>query len=487
WLQMAEAARMRREELLRKWSEAMSFRNRRVLKRALGTWRKAADSKALAAGGSYEKVQMKLATMHCRNLYIRRAFEHLRDCWDLQQRLHCWEEEAPPKLVVACLIKWKDRLVQKQGSATRLAVDKAEQATTNNALRRTLRCWRQQASLRKREQFFLQWRRERTVRESVHVWRLQTVEKKYTERQQKHSPIKQSLVRWRDAAGSQRRERDCVIEKDSMLRKQLLGWRALTQQTRNQESQADVLRMRSLLYTSFDHLFDGIQARQTANDQALRFYRYQAMARSFEVWRQHCRARRDSQLQSRAIRDLTRRRDQKQRRLVLSAWREVAGRVNRAELYADELVSRRRRAMLVTCFRQWYGACTFVGITPHTGTIPRTIMAPPQEPKVPQVQQPQVESQPRYQPPPPMSAPVANAQTMTSMVEDVPTRGRATSFRTEPVLTRAELDERQELLRRVRVAEEEANRYKSLYVDPKKVKMDIVAHEERLDDLLVQW
>ncbi|KAJ2880479.1 hypothetical protein IWW38_005946, partial [Coemansia aciculifera] len=50
WLQMAEAARMRREELLRKWSEAMSFRNRRVLKRALGTWRKAADSKALAAG-----------------------------------------------------------------------------------------------------------------------------------------------------------------------------------------------------------------------------------------------------------------------------------------------------------------------------------------------------------------------------------------------------------------------------------------------------
>ncbi|KAJ2446829.1 hypothetical protein GGF42_005591 [Coemansia sp. RSA 2424] len=76
---------------------------------------------------------------------------------------------------------------------------------------------------------------------------------------------------------------------------------------------------------------------------------------------------------------------------------------------------------------------------------------------------------------------------MTSMIEEVPSRGRAVSVQTEAAPLRTESDDRQELLRRVHVAEEEASRYKSLYVDPKKVTMDLVAHEERLEGLLEKW
>ncbi|KAJ2742064.1 hypothetical protein GGI20_004742, partial [Coemansia sp. BCRC 34301] len=455
WLQMAETTRLRRDELLRKWTEAMSFRNRQVLGRALRIWRNAADDAALSSGSSYERVQLKLATMHCRNLYLRRAFGHLRDCWDLQQRLHSWEKEAPQRIIVVCWLKWRDRLAQKKSAAIRLAADYVKQATQASALRRTLRSWRQQATLRQQEQTFTQWQRKRMLRESVHVWRLQTVERDYTQRQKKQSPVKQTLVRWRDAAGLQRRERDCEMMNELVLRKQLLDWHAVSQQAKGMDDQADTLRKRSLLYSALDGLFDGVQARQTADAQALRYRQYRTMDRTFGVWRQQFRARRDSQLQSRAIRDLARRRDQKQRRLVLSAWREVTVRVNRGENYADELVSRRRRAMLVTCFRRWYASCSFDGIAQNTGTIPRFAIAPPQS----QPQEPQMAPRPLSIP---QSAPVADAQTMTSMIEDFPRRGRAVSVQTEAAPSRTESDDRNELLRRVRVAEEEAKRYKSL-------------------------
>ncbi|KAJ2015706.1 hypothetical protein GGI14_004102, partial [Coemansia sp. S680] len=479
WLQMAEATRARRDELLRKWTEAMSFRNRQVLRHTLGIWRKATEQSALESGGSYEKVQLKLATMHCRNLYLRRAFARLMDSWDLQQRLHSWEAGAPQRLVTGCWIEWRTRLAQKKHAAITLASDVVQKSTRANTLKRVLQCWRHQAMLKSKEQMFVQWRTARLIRESVHVWRLQNVEKSYT--QQKSSPVKHSLVRWRDAAGTQRRERDCEMRNQSILRQQLLAWHAVSQQMKGMESQADTLRQRSLLYAPLDRLFDGLQARQTADAQATRFHQYQTMARAFEIWRHHCRTRRDSQLQSRAIRDLARRRDQKHRRLILSAWREVAGRVIRAESYADELVSRRRRAMLVNCFRQWYASCSFDGIGQRTMTITRPVIMPPPPP--PLRSQKPIQSQL----PTPVSAPVTNAQTMTSMIEELPRRERAISIQTEIVPSRAESDERQELLRRVRVAEEEAKRYKSLYVDPKQVKMDIVAHEERLEELLDQW
>ncbi|KAJ2755037.1 hypothetical protein GGI19_001966 [Coemansia pectinata] len=477
WLQMAEATRARRDELLRKWTEAMSFRNRQVVRHSLGIWRKATERAALESGGSYEKVQLKLATMHCRNLYLRRAFSRLMDSWDLQQRLYSWEAGAPQRLVTGCWIAWRARLAEKKHTAITLASDVVQKSTRANTLKRVLHCWQHQAMLKSKEQMFVQWRKGRVLRESVHVWRLQNVEKSYT--QQKASPVKHSLVRWRDAAGTQRRERDCEMRNQSVLRQQLLAWHAVSQQMRGMESQADTLRQRALLYAPLDRLFDGLQARQTADAQATRFHRYQTMARAFEVWRHHCRARRDSQLQSRAIRDLARRRDQKQRRLIISAWREVAGRVIRAESYADELVSRRCRAMLVNCFRQWYASCSFDGIGQRAATITRPVIAPP----------PPLRSQKPIQSqlPTPVSAPVTNAQTMTSMIEEPPKRERAISIQTETAPSRAESDDRQELLRRVRVAEEEAKRYRSLYVDPKQVKMDIVAHEERLEGLLDQW
>ncbi|KAJ2493169.1 hypothetical protein IWW37_000819 [Coemansia sp. RSA 2050] len=469
WLHMAQVTRARRDDLLHMWIEAMKFRNRQVLSHSLSIWRKAAERRT--SGKSYEKVQTKLAIMHCRKLYLRRAFSRLMDSWELQQRLHGWEAEAPQRLVVGCWIKWRDHLARKKNDAILQASNLVQQSARANILKRTLRCWRHQAMLVDKEHMFVQWRSERILKESVHVWRLQHVEMSYARQQQKASPIKNSLARWRDAAGTLRRERDHETRSQLALRQRLLAWHAMSQQMRDMEVQADTLRRRALLYALFDRLFDGFQARQTANERAMRFHRYQTMARAFEIWRQHCRARRDSQLQSRAIRDLARRRDQKQRRLVLSAWREVAGRVARAESYADELVSRRRRAMLVNCFRQWYASCSFDGIGQNTAAITQPVTEPPslrlQQPMPPQLLAP-------------ASAPVTDAQTMTSMIEEPPRRERA-------VIIQTESDDRRELMRRLREAEEEANRYKSLYVDPKKIKMDLVAHEERLEELLGHW
>ncbi|KAJ2017045.1 hypothetical protein GGI06_002976, partial [Coemansia sp. S85] len=469
WLHMAQAMRARRDDLLHMWGEAIEFRNRRIVTHSLATWRKATEQRT--SGRGYEKVQTKLAVMHCRKLYLRRAFSRLLDSWELQQRLNGWEAGAPKRLVVGCWIKWRDHLACKKNDAILHASNLVQQSARTNALRRALHCWRHQAMLMDKEHMFVQWRSERILKESVRVWRLQHVELSYARRQQKASPIKNSLARWRDAAGALRRERDHEMKDQLVLRQGLLAWHAMSRQMTDMEDQADTLRRRALLYAPLDRLFDGFQARQTANERATRFHRYQTMARAFEIWRQHCRTRRDSQLQSRAIRDLARRRDQKQRRLVLSAWREVAGRVARAESYADELVSRRCRAMLVNCFRKWYASCSFDGIGQHTATVTQFANVPPS-------------LRARPQAPPqllvPASAPVTDAQTMTSMIEDLPRRERAVSAQVES-------DDRRELMRRLREAEEEANRYKSLYVDPKQIKMDLVAHEERLEELLGRW
>ncbi|KAJ1998750.1 hypothetical protein H4R26_005339, partial [Coemansia thaxteri] len=61
WLSIAVATRARRNELLRKWTEAMHYSNRSLLLKTLKTWRSAAETASLDAGGSYEKAQLKLA------------------------------------------------------------------------------------------------------------------------------------------------------------------------------------------------------------------------------------------------------------------------------------------------------------------------------------------------------------------------------------------------------------------------------------------
>ncbi|KAJ2824018.1 hypothetical protein GGI24_003521, partial [Coemansia furcata] len=429
WHQMAEATRARRDELLRKWTEAMSFRNRQVLRHTLGNWRRATERASVESGGSYERVQLKLATMHCRHLFLRRAFARLADSWALQQRLHAWEAEAPQRLVAACWIKWRGRLAQQKSAAISHASDCVQQAARTNALRRALRCWRHQAELHDKEHMFAQWRAERLLSACVGAWRQHRAQARVQER-----------------------------DKETHKRQQLLAWRAVAQHQHSLEERADAQRRRGLLYGVLSRLFSAQQARMTADAQAQRFRRYQAMARVFDAWRHVSRTHRDSQLQARAIRDLARRRDHKRRRLVLAAWRQVAGRVGQAESYAVELVARRQRAMLVNCFRQWYASCSF-----HRG------MPPPPPPPPPPMKCPL---------PTPVSAPVTHAQTMTS--GEISRRERAVSIQTES-------DDRQDLLRRVRVAEEEARRYRSLYVDPAQVRMDLVAHEEQLDGLLDQW
>ncbi|KAJ1997964.1 hypothetical protein H4R26_005635, partial [Coemansia thaxteri] len=78
---------------------------------------------------------------------------------------------------------------------------------------------------------------------------------------------------------------------------------------------------------------------------------------------------------------------------------------------------------------------------------------------------------------------------MTSMVEGPSRRERAISIQTEsgPAPTTKDSEDRQELLRRVREAEEEASRYKTRYVDPKQAAMDFMAREEMLEERLAQW
>lgn len=213
-------------------------------------------------------------------------------------------------------------------------------ATQNIALLLMLREWRAiaQAARARREQLHQMWssavvfHRESLTRRSLMIWKRQL-----GERPDLRAPEAKCRMLVSRYTVNQMRARSDVQQRLRLgqratrlwlLTRSLDKWRSETQQI-------------------------VVQSAHNATSRADLYNEFYLRSMAINIWRHRERSRRDSLLQSRALRDLVRRDKMKQRRLVLLAWREVVYRNRMMEERADRMVARRTETLAARCLKGW--------------------------------------------------------------------------------------------------------------------------------------
>ncbi|KAJ2797169.1 hypothetical protein H4R20_005283 [Coemansia guatemalensis] len=360
WRAMAVASSNRREELVAMWREAFAFRQEIILRRTLNTWREQLHKKMQTEDYRYRHTQMKLAEMHDRQRVLRMAFDKLVRHRDLKRRLEFWQKEQD------------EALAQQSFNILR-------EAAAEKRLDRQLGVLEEQISER---------RQRRTVQQCLAAWREMAAER---------------AARARRAQEQADNEAEAQATK-RVLRDLLLGWRDTAMQVAQMEDEADEHYARTLattaleklntvairyahshavfkryskymtMYHAFTTLREQFEVRRQASEEAQRqaseqtqaleaadhFHRTNCLQRAWDVWRQATRARRNEHQQSRVLRDWTRRRVQRKRRVLLMAWHAMAAKQRANELRAQEFQANRREALLKKCFAGLLKRCSFV-------------------------------------------------------------------------------------------------------------------------------
>ncbi|KAI8323066.1 hypothetical protein GQ54DRAFT_310417 [Martensiomyces pterosporus] len=475
WRKMAAAAQMRREELLSMWGDAFEFRRDHLIRRALDKWRSGAMKATFVTGDRYERVQLKLATMHYRQLLSRRAMDQLGRLMDLRRLREEYLEAGEQRQLVKCWIQWRVEYANRKISRLERMADLLEKERADRRKAEVLAVWRRQTRFARMQGMAHGVHKRALLRQAWNVWSDEHVAKRYGDQTGRKSQAQTASPKWRGAAstGAQHRQLQAsgagAAVGTSRLRGILTAWQQLAMEQASLEGQADQFYTNGLVYCVLGRLDDGWHERTKHSEAAARFSRFYCLLRALGEWRHQSKARRDSLLQTRAVRDLVRRRDHKRRRVLVAAWRQVADKAVRAERRADEFARNCQEILVSRCLGHWYASYRFESTQKHITDQGRSMLVPTGANR---------------------AAPTSNAyvQTPIDIGTTVVKHDRAISIQTDEAEYRERDDkEKRELQRRVKAAEEEASRYKASRVDPVVAERAQIEREEELDGRLAEW
>ncbi|KAJ1947812.1 hypothetical protein GGF37_000189 [Kickxella alabastrina] len=467
WHAMAQDSRRKREELSRMWAAGLVFYRRSLVKRAIGHWREAANAALMPTGSDYERVQMKLASMHYRKQLLGRVVDQLYHIQDVQQRFEEWEGERNYRLVVHSMGRWYRHWMLRRREALGLAAKQVEIDLRRSALRRAMDRWRTGLQIKVSFSHVQAKQETRLLKECLHIWAAQRAVSEFAREQrrvEKSNPARELLVRRKDAADSQSHQQTADIDSNinrEKLYRLFAGWHAVTMDAAKAKQQAADFHARTLRGHA---LRDMSQQQQQGilqlDEMADAFYSFRRLLQCFTSWRRVIRDRREHLLQTRAAQDVVRQHDHRRRRVLIQAWRRSAEKAHRDEERADAFIAAHQRLMLICMLRAWLSQVYAFGFAQQRATNAQSVFARS------------------------AAANRANTQNMSLIVRP---RASSTCDRSISVQggsigssTQARSVETQELLRRVRDAETKAELYKRRWVDANRPSADAVSRDSGL-------
>ncbi|KAJ1904438.1 hypothetical protein LPJ81_002494 [Coemansia sp. IMI 209127] len=318
----------------------------------------------------------------------------------------------------------------------------------------------------------------RTVADFLDAWRRRVAEHKHT------IGIYQPDTNHQDHRVVQYSEEAALDEfmdkRTAMQRNVLNSWRQLARQFSEFDYSAEGFYNQALILDSFDVINDVAQSQADQQKLAARFDRYHTATRALGIMRGVYRARRSEQVQAHALRDWTRKNEQRKRRTLFLAWHKVLVKDHGSnKALADKMLAERNRDLVFACFSHWLALCPPQGkarLLHNVGTAAHETQTGYRE-----------EHHHRL-------VEYSDAQTMTSMIAaDPPRRARAASLVSKGIQTSDRGDDTSThrttlmLKQRVRVAESKADHYKALAAESDEAAMALHARMQELSPRLAQF
>ncbi|KAJ2082608.1 hypothetical protein H4R24_001438 [Coemansia sp. RSA 988] len=358
WRAIAVASSNRREELVTMWREAFVFRRETLVRMALNTWRVQLHKKMQTEDYRYRHTQMKLAEMHDRQRVLRKVFDRLTRHRYLQLQLEFWQKEQGETLAQRSFKILREAAAERRLDRQLLALgEQMAERRQRRTLQQCVAAWREMAVER--------------VAQARHVREQADDEAEVTKR-----VLRDLLLGWRETANEVAEMEDAADEQYARTLATTVLEKLNTtaaRQARNQEAAERYSNYMTMLRT-YNALREQFEARRQEREEALlqeneqtqalekadRFHRTKCLQKVWTVWRHATLARQNEKQQSRVLREWTRRRVQRKRRMLLMAWHATAVKERANELRAEEFQKYRNDALLRRCFARLLKRCSFV-------------------------------------------------------------------------------------------------------------------------------
>ncbi|KAJ2403162.1 hypothetical protein GGI23_000180 [Coemansia sp. RSA 2559] len=470
WRRMAQEMQRRRDELLGLWMHAFKHRKRMLLIDALGKW-KVATRKVLADPNvQHRKVQRKLADKHYHMVLVGKAFDSIVHAFDLNRRLAEWTFRHNARTVADALDAWRRQIAERKHAALSRASALVRRARYRRIASNALGQWRN--CLARRQHQHQYQHQHQQPRQKIRRARALTRDRHTVSRYQPDTNHHDHRVVQR----SEEAMLDEFMDKRTAIQRNVLNsWRQLARQLTELDYSAEAFYNESLVLGSFDK-FNGVaQNRADLQRSATRFDRYHTVTRALGVMRSVYRARRSEQVQAHALRDWSRKNEQRKRRTLLLAWHKVLVKDHGSnKALADKLLAERNRNLMLVCFNHWLALCPPQGkarLRSSIGTAAHETQTGYREEHSHRLVE------------------YNDAQTMTSMIAaDPPRRARAASLISKGIQTSDRGDDTTLMLKqRVRVAESEVDHYKAMAAESGEAAMALHARMHELGPRLAQF
>ncbi|KAJ2226056.1 hypothetical protein H4R99_005057 [Coemansia sp. RSA 1722] len=234
----------------------------------------------------------------------------------------------------------------------------------------------------------------------------------------------------------------------AMLKRIFSEWREAAAVNKSAELRADIFYRETSVMTVFGVFQTRWNIDCEMKDKADDHLRKCILRSCITRWNKTLHIRREQLLRYRAVQDIARRRDHKHRRMILLGWREVAEKIRHSEANASEFTAAKKKALLSMCINQY-----------------DAVSGPGED----------------------MRAPEYVEHDYSECLKTCDRAISAQSSLAGPSVRNSASVEKLELLRRVREAEAQVDRYRSQWVDPSRAMLDLIKLDADLEKRLAIW
>ncbi|KAJ2785340.1 hypothetical protein GGI15_001961, partial [Coemansia interrupta] len=466
WHTMTVDCRERSQRLRDKWTASIKHHRANLVKEAFFKWKQEAIKRAALPVSDYQRVQMRLAAMARRSFLLRMVTVRVAQRVETMRQLEDFQQSSRFHLVSNCLTIWKDQWQQRRQARFMILERQFKQEAKKRLIVQSFRRWLMLAHAENFARYYELKNQCALVAHFLRICRERWVSRQHASRPRRGTVDDGDRLKRLIPRG------ESEVSADPQMHNIFVRWRAAAKAFKMTQWQAELFCFENSWGTTLEKLQDAYERRRDMKDEADRHYKLTLVGVSIFRWRKQLHERRDQLLQSRAVQDIARRRDQKHRRVLLLAWREVADKMRCADAVANSATPVRQRMRFPDSIRSpdadgGYGSA-IRRVSDHTHGSRVSPLRPLNRGS------------------PAGRLTYAHGEIQANRAYDDGRCDRAISVQSDDSRF-AGSDEKLKLIRRAREAEAIADQYKRERTDPHKVKLDLIVLDVDLERRLTWW
>ncbi|KAJ1724218.1 hypothetical protein LPJ53_001493 [Coemansia erecta] len=465
WHAMTVDCRERFQRLRDRWVASTKVHRTNLIKEVFFKWKQEAIRNAAFPCSDYQRAQLRLATMNRRNLLLRMVATRLAQRVETMRQLEVFQQSNRFHLISSSLIVWKDQWQQRRQVTLMRLERQFKRESKKRLLVQSLRCWLVLARAEDFARYYEERNQNALVAGCIRTWQEQCVSRQYTNRSRRGTVDDARRFKKLIPRG------ESEVSADPQVHNIFVRWRAAAKEFKFAQVRAELFMLENSWRVTLVKLQDAYEFRCDMEYEADSHYKATLVGISLSRWCTQLHERRDRLLQSRAVQDIARRRDQKRRRVLLLAWREAVDKIRRAELGADDATPARQRIGFSDFTKSPEAGGSYGSTVRHISDHARGSHSSPLH----HLNRGSPTGHLEY----------AHGEIQADRADDGRC-DRAISVQSDSSRL-ASSDEKLELIRRAREAEAIVDQYKREWTDPQRVKLDLIDLDVDLERRLVLW